>query len=290
MHNKSWIKFKKISFILPLKMQIVNKEGITFYEFDKLRQISGIVHFITTRHGGVSKGAYASLNIGFGTDDVSLAVLENRHRMADALGFPLDYFVMANQVHGTHVEVITGKHRGLGAFHNHNAILATDAMITDEPEICLFVMAADCVPLLFFDPEKRVIGATHAGWRGTVGKVATATIQKMQEVYGCHPSGIFAAIGPSIGPSCYVVGGEVIDAVLKSYGTTDKFINFDNPDSLPMFDLWYTNRYELLEAGLKDEHIEVAGLCTQCQYGDFFSSRHGKGITGRFGAGIMINI
>lgn len=276
------------SFIFAGKsMPFIIKSGIKFFEFQNLQGHTDIIHFISTRYGGVSVGAYASLNIGFGTDDAPLAVLRNRHLMARALDIPLDYFVMANQVHGNHVALITKNDRGSGAFHKYNAIPSTDALITNVSRVCLFVMAADCVPLLFFDPVKKIIGATHAGWRGTIKQIASATIREMQLAFQCDPADILAGIGPSIGPCCYVVGTEVAEQVQKTYKTTEGFIRY-NPSGEPIFDLWYANRHELRLAGLKEQNIETAGICTHCHPDDFYSSRHANGITGRFGAGIML--
>ena len=139
-----------------------------------------------------------------------------------------------------------------------------------------------------YDPVKLVIGAAHAGWRGTVKKMAANTILKMQEQYGCSPKNICVGIGPSIGPCCYNVGGEVIQEVLQTFGTTEGLINFNNPEFAPILDLWSANKMQLIEVGVSEENIEIAEICTNCHHDDFFSSRHGKGITGRFGAGIMI--
>jgi YfiH family protein len=259
-----------------------------FIRFSSLEKYPRINHFVSTRHGGVSKGAFASLNIGFGTDDDPDSVLKNRYRLADATGIALDKWVALNQVHETRVAIVTPEMRGLGAHNRESAIRATDAAITNHRDICLFVMGADCVPILFYDPVAGVIGACHAGWRGTVKKIAVETVKQMVATYGCKPENINAAIGPSIGACCYNVGGEVIDAVLRAFGTTDGFITFSEPDSQPRFDLWHANRHQMEGIGLLPEHIETAGICTQCHSQDFFSSRAGKGITGRFGAGIIL--
>lgn len=270
-------------------MQRLTRKGLPLYVFSKLKKFENITHFVTTRHGGVSDGAYSALNLGLGTEDSPLSILQNRQILADALSIPLEHFVFANQVHSTNVEVITKDRRGAGAFSRHNAITACDAMITAEPEICLFVMGADCVPILFLDPTKQVVGAAHSGWRGTVNKIAACTIKKMSEHFGCLPQDVLVAVGPSIGPCCYNIGGEVIDEVLRNFGTTEGLISFDNPESTPIFNLWQANKVQLMEIGVPEENIQIAELCTQHNHGDFFSSRHGKGITGRFGAGIMIN-
>lgn len=269
-------------------MQLINNVQAPYFIFDGLSGFNEIKHFVSSRHGGVSGGHYSSLNLGFGTDDDHALVLENRQILAKSVKIPLDSFVMLNQIHKTNVAVITSDMKGAGALSRDTAICGTDAMVTNQPDICLFVMAADCVPLLFFDPVNKVIGACHAGWRGTVNKAGLVTIQTMNKVFGSKPADIIAAIGPSIGPCCYNIGGEVIDSVLRTFGSTDALIRFDSFDWLPYFDLWATNKFLLLKAGLLDTHIEIAGLCTQCHHNDFFSSRQGKGITGRFGAGIML--
>ncbi len=269
-------------------MQLINNVQAPYFIFDNLSGFNEIKHFVSTRHGGVSKGDYSSLNIGFGTDDDNALVLENRQILAKSVNISLDSFVILNQIHNTNVAVVTSTMRGNGVYSRDTALCGTDAMVTNQPDICIFVMSADCVPLLFFDPVNKVIGACHAGWRGTIKKAPLATIKTMCKTFGSIPADIIVGIGPSIGPCCYNVGGEVIDSVLRTFGSTDSLIRFDNFDWQPYFDLWATNKYLLLEAGIKDNHIELASLCTQCHHKDFFSSRHGKGITGRFGAGIML--
>jgi polyphenol oxidase len=269
-------------------MQLVKNVDAPYYIFDGLSGFKEIKHFVSTIHGGVSDGAYASLNIGFGTDDDQLLVLQNRKILAKSVDIPLESFVFLNQVHKSHVALVTPDMKGFGAFSRDTAICSTDAMITNSPDICLFVMSADCVPLLFFDPVKRAIGACHAGWRGTVDRAPVSTLKAMNRYFGTNSADVLVAIGPSIGPCCYNVGGEVIDSVLRSFGSTDDLIRFDKFDWQPYFDLWSSNKYLLHEAGVSDKNIEISGLCTQCHHADFFSSRHGKGITGRFGAGIML--
>jgi polyphenol oxidase len=269
-------------------MHCVEKSRTVIYQFESLAEFGQIEHFVTTRVGGVSEAPYQSLNLGFGTDDFSLHVLENRHIIAEAVDIPLDSFVMANQVHGTHVEIVTKKHRSSGALYKDNSLLATDGMITSEPEICLFVMGADCVPLLFLDPENRVIGAAHAGWRGTINNMAGVMIQRMQDVYNCKPENIKVGIGPSIGPCCYEVGPEVVESVVSNFGIVEGFMKDSPNGGNPVLDLWYTNQFQLITAGVRQESIEISGICTRCNQHHFFSSRGDSGITGRFGAGIML--
>jgi YfiH family protein len=269
-------------------MHAIERGQTIIYQFSSFAEYGEIEHFVSTREGGVSKPPYKGLNMGYGTDDFSLHVLENRHLLASAMDIPLDYFVMANQVHGTNIEVLTKKQRSLGALHKNNALQATDGMVTQDTEVCLFVMGADCVPLLFFDPENKVIGAAHAGWRGTINNMAGAMVNKMKTTFGSNPAHIIAGIGPSIGTCCYEVGSEVTDAVMQNFGTSEGFIKHNENTGNPIFDLWYTNQYLLKAAGVPEKNIEISGLCTCCNQHHFFSSRGGNGVTGRFGAGIML--
>lgn len=269
-------------------MHSIEKGQTVIYQFSSFATYGEIEHFVSTREGGVSEPPYNSLNMGYGTDDFSLHVLENRHRLASAVDIPLDYFIMANQVHGTNIEVVTKKHRSLGALHKNNALQATDGMITQDSEVCLFVMGADCTPLLFFDPQKKVIGAAHAGWRGTISNMAGCMVNKMKDTYGCDPANIIAGIGPSIGPCCYEVGPEVTEAVMNNFGTIEGFISNSEHTGNPILNLWYTNKQLLTVAGVPETNIEISSLCTFCNQHHFFSSRGGNGRTGRFGAGIML--
>jgi hypothetical protein len=164
----------------------------------------------------------------------------------------------------------------------------TDATITALPGICLMVMVADCVPVLLFDPVKRVSAVIHAGWRGTVHQITSNTIDTMVSHFGCNPADILAGIGPSIGPCCYEVGEDVKEFVLQSFGTTDGYLVRQKHSSKIHFDLWYANHKQLAGKGVKPENIESSKLCTLCNSETFFSSRASGGITGRFAAGIYI--
>ena len=150
------------------------------------------------------------------------------------------------------------------------------------------VMVADCVPVVLFDPVKRVSAVIHAGWRGTVHRITCNTIREMVECFGCNPADILAGIGPSIGPCCYEVGEDVRKFVEQSFGTTKGYL-IQKQDYVKLhFDLWYANRKQLTDHGVKPENIEMSELCTQCHPDIFFSSRASGGVTGRFAAGIYI--
>jgi len=150
------------------------------------------------------------------------------------------------------------------------------------------VMVADCVPVILFDPVKKVSAVIHAGWRGTVKHITSNTVKTMTDRFGCDPADIIAGIGPSIGPCCYEVGEEVRTVVEQSFGTTRDYLVTKNHSDKPHFDLWYANHKQLTDSGVKPENIETSELCTRCNSQIFYSSRADKGITGRFAAGIFI--
>jgi polyphenol oxidase len=249
-----------------------------FYSFNKLSSFQGISHFISSRQGGISPPPFDSLNLGFHTTDSASTVQENRAILAKKLGVEPGKFVYCNQVHGDIVKIITGENHYPDPLVNE-----CDAMVTAVRGLCLIIQVADCVPILFYDPENGVVAAAHAGWRGTVKNIAGKTVEVMTESFGCRKENIQAGIGPSIGPCCYEVGEEVV-LEARTAMLQDALL----PGEKQVFDLWRANRIQLLNAGLQDHNIEISGICTRCHSGQFFSSRAGQGLTGRFGAGIML--
>jgi YfiH family protein len=166
----------------------------------ELAQCGGIRHGFFTRDGGVSEGVYASLNCGFGSGDQAAAVAENRRRAMQSLELPESALVGVHQIHSADVVTVETP------WPRHAAPRA-DAMVTRRPGICLGILTADCVPILFAEPEARVIGAAHAGWKGARGGVAEATVAAMVRL-GALPSRIRAGIGPAIRQPSYEVGAE----------------------------------------------------------------------------------
>jgi len=258
---------------------------IDLLEFENLSRIPHLLQFVTTRSGGVSLPPYASLNLGLHTADNQDHVLKNRLILAEETGIAQDRFQYASQVHSGDVKIIDADAVAEGILTQNPR---TDATITNLPGICLMVMVADCVPIVLFDPVKRVSAVIHAGWRGTVHQIASNTVRAMTGHFGCNPADILAGIGPSIGPCCYEVGEEVKEVVEKSFGTTEGYLIRKNVSSKPHFDLWYANHKQLTDHGVKPENIEISWLCTRCFSETFFSSRASGGITGRFAAGICI--
>jgi YfiH family protein len=262
-----------------------SEDILNLYEFENLSQIPGLKHFVTSRDGGISSPPYNSLNLGLHTADNPAHVLTNRKLLAEGTGIMPEKFLYASQVHSGDVKVIDQATIESGIL-TYNP--RTDATVTALPGICLMVMVADCVPLLLFDPVKRVSAVIHAGWRGTVQHITSNTIRAMIQHFRCDPADIIAGIGPSIGPCCYEVGEETRSVVEQSFGTSDGFLVYHNRSKKPHFDLWFANRMQLTEQGVMTENIETAGLCTLCRQDIFFSSRASAGLTGRFAAGIYM--
>lgn len=238
---------------------------------------------VTTRNGGVSRGAYQSLNLGLHVGDDDEAVLENRRRAAAALGAGLGDMVFCNQAHDRNVHVVTVSDRGRGSQSLDDAIAATDALVTTEPGIVLVVMVADCVPVVLYDPAAHVLACAHAGWRGTVARVSEEAVTAMRRL-GSRPEDIVAGVGPAIAPDRYQVGEDVLEAARKCFG--DNSAEVIRPDGAGkwLFDLWTANQIVLREAGVRDENVHVAALGTGSSGQDLFFSDREVRPCGRFAA------
>ncbi|HID31162.1 MAG TPA: peptidoglycan editing factor PgeF [Desulfobacterales bacterium] len=263
-------------------------DSLTLWFFENLLTHKRIGHFVSTRVSGRSDPPYHSLNLSFNVGDDPDKVLKNRKLLAGALGIPLASVTTAKQIHDGHVKVVSEALRGRGSTNYQGAVNATDAMVTDTENTCLMILLADCVPILFYDPSKRVIGAAHAGWRGTLRFVAHNTVKVFREDFGCSPEDIVVGIGPSIGPCCYQVGQDVVSQVQHVLGARQHCISLKSANGKGYFDLWTANLKQLIQAGIPEKNIELAKICTRHHPEVFFSHRHEKRKTGRFGAGIVI--
>jgi polyphenol oxidase len=250
----------------------------TFESFDRY----GLIHGMFTRHGGVSPAPWASLNLGGTVGDTREHVVENRQRIFSIFGRPVESIFDSWQVHGREV-ICTEKPRPLDTPHQK-----ADAVLTHSPEITLFMRFADCVPVFLFDPNRRVIGMAHAGWRGTVDRVVAASVERMQTEYGSNPADLLAGIGPSICVEHYEIGQsqEVVETVRHAFGRNADAV-LRRIDGAIHFDLWKANQVVLEESGVRQ--IEQAGLCTFCNNQDWYSHRAEKGKTGRYGALLAIH-
>jgi YfiH family protein len=235
---------------------------------------------VTTRDGGVSSGPYASLNLGLHVGDDRDRVIENRRRAAAALGLELGECVFARQTHGREVVVVGTADRGRGTTGPEGAP-ACDALVTATPGVGLAIMVADCVPLVLFEPRAGVLAVVHAGWKGTVARVAEAAVEAMAAL-GSVPAAVVAAIGPAVEAARYQVGAEVAEAARGAFGAgVDDVLAPDGPGHW-RFDLWAANRRVLVEAGVPAAQIEVAPVGTGP--GTPFFSDRAERPCGRFAA------
>lgn len=271
-----------------------SRESIRFFTFESLDPHAGASVVVTTRHGGVSRGAFATMNLGRRGDDDPQSVTVNRERAASLVAAKPQQLTFGEQVHGTKVAVVTARDQG-------HAFDDTDALVTNAPDTPLVILTADCAAVVLFDPARNAIGIAHAGWRGAAARIAAATVARMREAFGCDPGGLLAAIGPCIGPCCYEVGPEVIDVVsaafpddagellmepdMASAGSFRASVNEDRKH----FDLWRANELALIDTGVPESQIEVSALCTSCRTDLFYSHRAEHGNTGRFGALVTLH-
>jgi polyphenol oxidase len=229
--------------------------------------------FVTARGGGVSAGPYESLNMSLAVGDDPVAVLENRRRVALALGVDPADFVFCRQVHGAAVRVVTAADRGAGAFAVDESVPEADVLVTAEPGVVLAILAADCVPVVLYDPVAHVLACVHAGWRGTVARACAAAVAAMSAL-GARPANIVAGIGPAIGADRYQVGPEVAAAAEAAFGTGAGAIVGPDGSGRWLFDLVAANRVVLRDAGVADGNVHVAPYVTGG--GTFFSDREAR--------------
>jgi polyphenol oxidase len=267
-------------------MQTEEREDLVVFRFESLPD--GVGAFVSTRSGGVSSPPFESLNLGLRVGDDPALVVDNRRRLFQTFDMSLDRSVWCKQIHSDGVTVVGIDDQGRGSVNEESIVDDTDALVTDVPDLTLCVTLADCVPVVIFDPDRSIAGLAHAGWGGTVSRISSRTVEVMHERFGCDPSSIVAAIGPSIGPAGYEVGGEVIERARASYGERAAEILEPGPDCKAFFDLWAANRIDLESAGVSGSRIEVSGIASDELREEFYSHRHEGGRTGRFIAAVTL--
>jgi hypothetical protein len=248
---------------------------LSVFKFESFKSYKNIVHFITTKEG------WTSGNKPRFTGDEEREYAEFRKELAVSGEWETTQFVFPRQTHSDHVAVV----------HEANHVLAiadTDALITNLPGLFVCVQTADCVPVLLYDPEKKVVAAIHAGWKGTISKIAAKTVYRMTEDFGCSPADIIAGIGPSIHIHAYEVGPEVVKAVESNFKNFTALLKPSLNDGHAFLDLWEANKTILEESGISEENIEVIGLCSFEHPDLFYSARRDGTDTGRMVSGICL--
>jgi YfiH family protein len=256
-------------------MPFQDSGGLRFYQFELLKQAS-VTQAVFTRRGGVSSGPYSELNVGATVGDERTNVTENLERAFAAVNRPRNSLFDSWLVHATQTLVAADPRPP-----EWERPPQADIVMTNKPHVTLFMRYADCVPLVFVDPVRKAIALAHAGWRGTLQRVAARTVEQMGEHYGSLAGDLLVGIGPAISVTNYEVGQEVVDEVRSAFGEKTDLLVREIGDT-PHLDLAAANRLVLEEAGVRS--VENSALCTFDNQADWFSHRASGGKTGRFGA------
>lgn len=252
------------------------ENGVAAYRFRSFDPFPLQAH-ISARKGGVSPAPWRSLNFSFSRGDERHRVQENFARFCAALGLDAAHPVRTRQVHGAAVSRVDWHDAG-------SQMRQCDALITDAVDLPLFLVFADCVPLVLYDPVRHVLGACHAGWKGTINGVASATLEAMQRAFGSRATDVHVGIGPSIGPESYQVGEEVVQKAVSKLSQGERLFRYrDGVGAKPYFDLWLANAGQLTVVGVPESQIEIAGIDTALHTDEFYSHRAENGNCGLFG-------
>lgn len=261
-------------------------DGVVFMT-SALLDAHGVRHAFSTRRGGVSQGAQASLNLDHKNDSAA-NVRQNHLRLAQAVGYPPEAAVSTHQIHSAIIRIAQPSDAGLHL--DGPTPYECDALITNQPGRPLIAYAADCIPILLCAPGAAV-AAVHAGWRGTQADIAAKTVRRLQATWQIEPQNCLAAIGPGIGPCCFSTHADVPDAMRQAFG--EEVQRFILPDpSVPgkfLVDLKAINAWRLQQAGLQAENIAISPECTCCLPDKYWSHRFTKGNRGGQAAVIMLS-
>lgn len=261
------------------------KNGVTYLTFP-LFEKAGVRHGFSTRLGGVSVGDCATMNLSFSRGDDESAVLENHRLFAIAVGYDVANLVLSDQIHETVIRKVDESDCGKGVLRESD-IIGVDGLITNEEKVVLMTFFADCVPLFFYDPVNRAIGASHSGWRGTVKRIGARTVEAMGREFGTKPEELLAVVGPSICQDCYEVSEDVAEAFYQEFDSSYwNELLIKKPEHKYQLNLWRANEIILHEAGIPSEHVQVSGLCTCCNPKLLFSHRASRGKRGNL-AGVI---
>lgn len=245
----------------------------------------GVTAFSTMRQCGYSKGNYASFNINCYCGDEEEAIKKNREALCELLRIADDRLLMPHQVHLTEMTVVDEGLLRLSAEERHEALEGVDALMTNVKGVCIGVSTADCIPVLLYDPVQHAVCAIHAGWRGTVQRIVEKAVLRMGAVYGSHAEDIVAQIGPGIHLESFEVGDEVYEAFREA--------GFPMELIARRFEKWHIdlplcNKLQMLDLGLREENIQLSGICTYDNCEKYFSARRLGINSGRLYTGIIM--
>lgn len=273
-------KLLRLSLAQNVEVEKTYIDGLLLWKYRLFPE--GQRHFVSGRQGGVSLPPLDSLNLSYSAGDEVESVEGNRKRLAIAMEVKPENLLFVSQCHSATVVVIKDRDAFIKGQEG-------DAIVTNVPGVCVCVMAADCVPVLAYDPIRKVGAAIHAGWRGTASGIVLKTIGIMVDSFGSDTKDIIVGIGPSISQSKYEVGEDVYLSFKRSRpNEADLIFKYDSSKKKYFPDLWLANKLQALEMGVANSNIEVAEICTFSEQEYFFSARYSKNNTGRFASGIVI--
>lgn len=245
----------------------------------------GVVAFSTTRHGGVSKGCYGEFNINAYCGDAPEAVHENREALACELGIRSDRIVLPHQNHGTGILGIAPDFFSMSTEQRQASLEGIDGLMTNMRGVCIGVSTADCIPVLFYDEEHHAMGAVHSGWRGTVKGIVAKGVREMGRLFHTDVRHLKVVIGPGISLANFEVGDEVYDEFSRA--------GFDMTRLACRQGKWHIDlpgccRVQLIQEGVRAQHIQMVDICTYAHTDDYFSARRLGIASGRIFTAIMI--
>lgn len=245
-----------------------------------------ITAFSTTRGGGVSIGNYATFNCTHYCGDHPEHVAENRKRLCEHLGIHPSHLILPHQTHGTTHRLIDGEFLKLTPEAQTAQLEGVDSLITQMPQVAICVSTADCVPIIVYDPRHSAAAVIHAGWRGTVARIACQTLQAMHDTFATNAAECMAIIAPSISRDSFEVGDEVYNAF---YDAGFNMNNIAIRKDKWHIDLWTCNQEQLTGQGMSLHNIHIAGICTYQKHQQFFSARHLGIHSGRMLTGVILH-
>jgi polyphenol oxidase len=253
------------------------KNDICYYTIPSFDETGLVRNCFTTRKGGLSKGPFESLNLSWKRNDGPEEVARNYERACKAIASDAGNIVFSNDEHGRNIIRVDHTFIGRG-MKGENPCPKADGLTTNERNVLLSTMHADCLGIFILDIKNRAIALCHSGWRGTASRVGASALEKMAAEYGTRPSDCIAAVSPGIGPCCFEVDTPVAEAFQKAYPDLDCVYKRTNGKF--SVDLFKCSAAQLIEKGVDPENITLSNLCTCCERDLFFSYRREKGSTG----------
>lgn len=268
------------------------KPELHYYDIAK-----DVIAFSSTRHSGVSKGNYEAFNINLYCGDEPANIQANRNALATYLGLEVNRLIVPHQVHGIESRMIAAEFFNLPEDIRNRILDGVDAVMTNEPNVCIGVSTADCIPVLIYDAEHHAAAAVHAGWRGTLGHIVMKTVKEMALNFHSDPTKLKAVIGPGISLAHFEVGQEVYEQFANANFDMERLaklypVSTPKEGEPPMkwhIDLKLSNRMDLEQMGVDSQNIIDEGICTYASATEYFSARRLGINSGRIYNGIILN-